>query len=764
MRKKYLYVLLTALILVCLTVLTCLMTACKETEDKPKEIQSVSIVCGDMVIVYDDETTELLKDAYPEAGHNWNEGETTTLPTCISPGVVTYTCNDCATTKKILLDANGEHEWSNYSYDNDNHWRVCKICAEVETHEHNFGDASNYDDVNELLDCECGINKTVGDFLAYKITFECDQGASVLVYETQDYTVSGLKTNVAYSRDKLGKLLKDGEGQVNFLVNIDEGYILDEILVTPGSGYKNIKGKEDTGLDNVFRITKIGEDLTVTISTVKIADLENFASVTDDNGEITFAWEHNKNIKYVTVTVSSQNGSFDHKISDTSLWKFNLTENKYYSFKFTPYMKNDVAGKTVECSRYYSPAIKTVAFPRIDITTQNYVFPTCDYVSHPIGCWGEGTTNKEYVQCILNLYNSNNELIYQSDKNLSNAEAYTGAKIKVRGNTSAYTEKKPYKIKLNKKCDLLSSFLPNRTDKNYEDKEWLLLKGGTTLNQVAGCSVSTTLQMDYTSAYLYVELYINGDYRGLYILCESVKQGNGVGDKQARCAVSDSGYVVEMDAYWWNEDLYFSTPFTKGKPPQYTFKYPDSDDINAESPEYLYIQEYITNFEKALSENDDSYLEYIDEATFVKWLLAHDILGSYDAGGSNIYMTKFDNTDQSVLKMGPLWDFDSITMNGVNNYSMIRRASHFYYPLLVNKSGFLSKYAELFNEVKNQIISDFTKNAEMIDLEAYNALLVQEQLRWKSGTTTFEAQRQKLITWFEQHLAWMNGEINEINA
>ena len=59
-----------------------------------------------------------------------------------------------------------------------------------------------------------------------------------------------------------------GDGQVNFTVEIAEGYALDSVSVTAGT-YKNIKGPTDTGLANTYRITKISGDTTITITTVQ---------------------------------------------------------------------------------------------------------------------------------------------------------------------------------------------------------------------------------------------------------------------------------------------------------------------------------------------------------------------------------------------------------------------------------------------------------------------------------------------------------------
>jgi hypothetical protein len=123
----------------------------------------------------------------------------------------------------------------------------------------------------------------------YQVTFTTDEHVKVKVYRTQDMTAEGELTNTAYSRsDSTGALLKDGEGQVNFVLVFDEGYSLDGIAAQ--GTYKNLKKPADTGVENGYRLTKIGSDVTVTVTskadTVE-EDLTNAFKVTFEVDEHT---------------------------------------------------------------------------------------------------------------------------------------------------------------------------------------------------------------------------------------------------------------------------------------------------------------------------------------------------------------------------------------------------------------------------------------------------------------------------------------------
>ena len=137
-------------------------------------------------------------------------------------------------------------------------------------------------------DAEQTDTKTAEPFTA---EFSCDEGvAAIYVYYKQDYSEADeTDASSAVARDSNnGCPVITGDGQINFTVVLAEGYALDEITATSGT-YKNIKGPSDTGLDNTYRITKIEDSLTVTVTTVLTSapvtdvDLADY----DGNGEVT---------------------------------------------------------------------------------------------------------------------------------------------------------------------------------------------------------------------------------------------------------------------------------------------------------------------------------------------------------------------------------------------------------------------------------------------------------------------------------------------
>ena len=83
-------------------------------------------------------------------------------------------------------------------------------------------------------------------------------------------------TNVteAYARDGDGKIDISGDGQVNFKVNTEEGYVIDTVAAAPEGNYKNLKGAEDTKVEGIYRLTKVKDSVTVTVTTKEEAGSE----------------------------------------------------------------------------------------------------------------------------------------------------------------------------------------------------------------------------------------------------------------------------------------------------------------------------------------------------------------------------------------------------------------------------------------------------------------------------------------------------------
>jgi hypothetical protein len=394
--------------------------------------------------------------------------------------------------------------------------------------------------------------------------------------------------------------------------------------------------------------------------------------------------------------------------------------------------------------------IKTIGIEVVEIITVNGEVPTCDYIDAPQGSMGTTSTNQNKVPCriIITLLN---DTLYDSGEYQKNV---SGATIKINGNTSGVWYNKPYKLKLEKKNDLLT-----RGDSTFYDKEWRLIKDTYTLNTIIGLKVNELIGMPWTPRYKPCNVFLNGDYQGCYLLIESVKR-----NKDCRLNVDkQTGYIVERDPYWWNEEKFFNTSFFRPLMYGWTWKYPSEDDVTQNQENY--IREYIENAERSIQEG--TYEQYIDVESFAKWLMAHDILGTWDSGGSNLYIMKYDDTDSTKLQMCNLWDYDTAFVLEYNDFSNYHDGYlDFYFPQLLsnNNKAFINTYKQLWNDVKDSIFSQLIAFiSEYPTTEEGRALQlsrIAHDKRWKRTDDSVSQNAENAIAWLTEHWKFMEKEIN----
>ena len=378
--------------------------------------------------------------------------------------------------------------------------------------------------------------------------------------------------------------------------------------------------------------------------------------------------------------------------------------------------------------------------PLLVVETVDGEEPTCEYLTIEDGYPGNSIRNATKVPGRVLLLQRQDTLFDSGDYQ----EDAGGMTIKMRGNSSAFRWKHPFKIKLVKKADMLCR---NDVDK-YKDRDWLLLDGSN-MNMMTGMAVSRLVGLQWTPGFRYVNLLFNGQYRGIYILCESVKR-----NPSCRIDVDkEEGFIIEKDAYWWNEDVYFQSLASERK---YTFKYPDPDDITDE--QVGYAQERISQWEASLA--DGGYDEHIDVASFASWLLAHDILGNADAAGSNIFLTCHDHG--SKIQMGNLWDLDT-NFYREDEWSAIHEWWDFPFLAMLESSNtsfaeaFLAKWEEvepwLFEQLDAEL-SDFLLSDECDALEQ-SRRMENDSIGFRFPTIADDIDHAR--QWFDRRAAWLQS-------
>lgn len=322
-----------------------------------------------------------------------------------------------------------------------------------------------------------------------------------------------------------------------------------------------------------------------------------------------------------------------------------------------------------------------LGLPVIAITTENGEMPSVEFVSAPEGCMGNGTINATKVPGRVERFETDGTMSYSSGDYVKKESGMT---IKIRGNSSAYRDMKPYKIKLQKKADLL-----NRGDKKYNDKNWALV-ADIEWREWIGYNVANCVHRQWSPKCEFVNVMFNGKFHGTYILTETIER-----NEDSRINVSDEGYVAEKDPYWWTEDGEY-IPSAWNPSYNYTLKYPEFEDLTPE-----FGEEIAADLDRLIEVTaKPGYSSYIDIDSWVDYVLLHDFIGTTDSGGCNLYYTKYDKG--SKIGIGPSWDHDMSTNASVFSGSHIDEAN--YIRLFANEDKeFVKAYVARFYEIEETV-------------------------------------------------------------
>ena len=246
----------------------------------------------------------------------------------------------------------------------------------------------------------------------------------------------------------------------------------------------------------------------------------------------------------------------------------------------------------------------------------------------------EPDSTETYINC---------EVIIINDKGVN---VNSKAKIKVRGHSTASLAKKPWKIKFEEKVKVLD------ISKDY--KNWAVLANHydeSLIRNHLAFEISRNIGLPFTPRCRFLDVIVNGSFRGNYYICDQIEIKKGRVDI---LAANDKdkpditgGYLIEIDARAVEEEKFFLTE--KGLIGE--IKEPDSDDITKEEENYIKL--YLNKMEKQVYLGN---LQYLDLNTFYRYFIMQEFCGDIDIVFSSFYLTKRRGDDK--LYFGPAWDYD----------------------------------------------------------------------------------------------------------
>lgn len=303
----------------------------------------------------------------------------------------------------------------------------------------------------------------------------------------------------------------------------------------------------------------------------------------------------------------------------------------------------------------------------------------------------------------------------------------------------------------------------------------------------------------YASRTQYVEVILNGEYQGVYVLMEKIKRDNGRVDIARLDPDENSGddltggYIIKIDkgtgtdnGSWFRDHQVANN---KSQRIRYYYEYPSEPS----PPQRAYIQKYVDDFENALksdkfSDPTEGYRKYIDVKSFINIFLLNEVSRNIDGYRISTFMYKDKDSKNGKLTLGPPWDYDISYGNA--NYCQGNRFDLFAYrfndlcpddgfqvpfwwPRLMQDPGFLSELRDTYLKERESggIFSDenITKlidglQAELQQPQARNFQKWQilGQYVWPQPepiSRTWQGEVDELRTWLRKRLIWLDSNM-----
>ncbi len=370
-----------------------------------------------------------------------------------------------------------------------------------------------------------------------------------------------------------------------------------------------------------------------------------------------------------------------------------------------------------------------------------------------------------YVDASVSLTNTLEEFEFSS----------LAASFRGRGHGSWVNyDKKGYRIKFDKKQAVFGY---------AKSKHWVIVPGGhddsLIRHNLAYTIVNENLSyIEYQTSVHEIEVYVNGIYHGVYSLFEHIRVEKGRVDITSEYNILDTGYLLEYDAYAYEEGTegidYFKV---QGLKYPFVIKSPDPDDYLDEGltkEEYKsqvnYIKDYVGSVVNAILTADyQSFNELADVNSFVDMYIIHELFKNTDTGYSSFYLYKKKG---GKLYAGPAWDFDlsSGISRGDSSYTgfyvsdKVKSYSFFtsseIYIALMKQDWFKTRFAERFLEVEQGILQ--TINMYYLKIGNFSLAYKRDADRWTSGIPRWQTEQIALKNWLTNRVKWLkNWALNQ---
>ena len=375
----------------------------------------------------------------------------------------------------------------------------------------------------------------------------------------------------------------------------------------------------------------------------------------------------------------------------------------------------------------------------------------------------------------------------EGNNHLTDEPDFTARSLfRIRGHSSRRFEKAPYLLKL--------------VDENGFDKdisvmgmdahsEWALhgpYLDKSLVRNYMWYNISGEL-MDWAPNVRYCELFLNGDYRGLYLMVETITNGKTgrLNLVETYKGTNINGYLLRIDRpseadLASTRDIYSFLERENKSFEDISIRYPGK---NLLTPELAHeIELDFAEYEKCMYSFDYdtenyAYWNWIDVDNYIAYYLVNEITANVDAGRYSTYIYKEPG---EKLKMC-VWDFN----NACDNYrddafdekGLTLHEKQFFFMLLKDKE-FAEKIIDRYFELRKTYFSD-EYMTEYIDgtIRWLGPAAQRNSERWATAYAEYEPLEpiernvhsleeatEQLKTWLCRRAEWLDNNIDAVRS
>ncbi|MFN6373946.1 MAG: CotH kinase family protein [Chitinophagia bacterium] len=300
----------------------------------------------------------------------------------------------------------------------------------------------------------------------------------------------------------------------------------------------------------------------------------------------------------------------------------------------------------------------------------------------------------------------------------------------------------------------------------------------------------------------YVELVVDNDYKGIYLLEEKIKRNTARVNISKLLPTDNSGdeltggYIFSLDKQpngWFSSyPVLGSINFNKR---QFSYVYPKLADIT--QPQKDYIKSAVDQFESVLAGPDfqnpsTGTRKYADLNSFIDYFIINELSRNVDGYRLSTYLHKGKNSIDGRIKAGPVWDYDlafrnANYCNGSDIYGWAYKYNYvcpgdgaglipFWWERLMQDTSFIGSLRCRWKELRKTTLSDnhiqkIIDSVVSLTTEArgrhFTRWDIMGKYVWPNANPippNYAEEINTLKSWLTQRAAWIDGSLDNSGA